>query len=58
VEKGMSGEVFYRVNEWVILGGLLALLLTVTELGFRLGRRAWRRFSSRHLSPSFYCQFS
>jgi len=35
----MSGELFYRVNEWVIFGGLLAVILLATEIGFRLGRR-------------------
>ena len=35
----MSGELLYDVNEWVIFGGLFALTLLGTEIGFRLGRR-------------------
>lgn len=36
----MSRELFYGVKGWVIFGGLFVLILSTTEIGFQLGRRA------------------
>ena len=35
----MSGEMLFGLNEWVIAAFVIALFLSVNEIGFRLGRR-------------------
>ena len=35
----IQNEILYDVSQWLVAGALLALLLAVEELGFRLGRR-------------------
>jgi hypothetical protein len=39
MEHPMTKEFLYLVNEWVILGGSIALFLLAIEAGYRLGRR-------------------
>ena len=36
----VSGELLYGVKEWVIFAALIGLILSATEIGFQLGRRA------------------
>jgi hypothetical protein len=35
----MRGEMLFGLNEWVILTIVIALFLSASEIGFRLGRR-------------------
>ena len=46
--EAVNESLFYRTNEVVINWLFFALMLTATEIGFRLGRKLETRHSRKH----------